>query len=254
MLSGVGGTMIKHVEKVISSQGDFKIVCGIGSDVSNIQRNYKLFQNLDDINIDVDVIIDFSHFSFTHELVNFALNKKIPIVICTTGILQEDEEYIAYASEFIPIVKSANMSIGINTLISLLKEVSSKMYSMGYDIEILEKHHNKKIDSPSGTAIMLADTINNTMDSELEYVYDRTKERVARKKDSIGITSVRGGSIPGEHSIIFAGNEEVIEFKHTAYSKEVFAKGALTAAMWICDKEKGIYSMENVLNDTKNIL
>ena len=168
-------------------------------------------------------------------------------MLCTTGLSQEQLNRVNETSKKVAVLKSANMSVGINTLMKVLKSVAPVFAEAGFDIEIVEKHHNQKVDAPSGTALALADSINESLDNVYEYKYDRSKERVKRAKNEIGISAVRGGSIVGEHEVIFAGMDEVIEFKHTAYSKAIFAKGAVQAAKFLSGKQPGLYNMSDVI-------
>jgi 4-hydroxy-tetrahydrodipicolinate reductase len=180
-------------------------------------------------------------------MLDFAMKRGIGIVICTTGFSKEDQELIEDASKKVPILRSANMSMGINLLLKLVKEAAQVLADAGFDIEIIEKHHNKKVDAPSGTALALADSINEALNNRYEYVYNRTNIRAPRVKNELGISSLRGGTIVGEHEIIYAGSDEVIEIKHTAYSKAIFAKGAIQAAKFLSDKPPGMYNMNDVI-------
>jgi 4-hydroxy-tetrahydrodipicolinate reductase len=172
----------------------------------------------------------------------------VGIVLCTTGFTPEQLKAIDEAGKVIPVLKSANMSMGINLISKLIKEAAVILADAGFDIEIVEKHHNKKVDAPSGTALALADAMNEVLNNEYEYKYDRSTERAMRPKKEIGISAVRGGTIVGEHEIIFAGIDEVIEIKHTAYSKAIFAKGAVQAAKFLPGNPAGMYSMSDVIN------
>ena len=173
--------------------------------------------------------------------------KKVPVVLCTTGLSEDQLNHVKEASKVDAVLRSANMSIGINLLMKTLKEVAPVLAAAGFDIEILEKHHNRKIDAPSGTAIALADAINESLDNSYHYKYDRSSERVARDPKEIGIQAMRGGTIVGEHDIMFAGRDEVITFTHTAYSREIFAKGAVEAAKFLAGKPAGLYDMADVV-------
>lgn len=175
------------------------------------------------------------------------MEKQVPAVLCTTGYSNEDIEKINQAAEKVALLRSANMSLGINTMMKVLETVTKTLADAGFDIEIVEKHHNQKLDAPSGTALALADTINNELNQEYDYKYDRSTLREKRPKKEIGISAVRGGTIVGEHEIIFAGTDEVIEFKHTAYSKAIFGKGAVSAAKFLKGKAAGLYNMKHVI-------
>ena len=178
---------------------------------------------------------------------DYAVDKQIPIIVCSTGLSDEQLDYLKEASKKVAVLKSANMSLGVNLLIKLVKEAAKKLATEGFDVEIVEKHHNQKLDAPSGTALALADSINDEMGGQYEYVYDRSKVRQKRDKKELGISAVRGGTIVGEHDVIFAGTDEVVTFSHTAYSRAVFAKGSVTAAKFIKGKAAGLYDMADVL-------
>ena len=220
-----------------------------GIDVFNNKvNNYSVYKSLKDCNVDADVVIDFSNASAVDSLLEAAVEKKLPVVLCTTGLSEEQLAKVEEASKEIPILRSANMSIGINALMKVLNLATKLLANEGYDIEIIEKHHNLKLDAPSGTALALADCINEAAGNKYEYIYDRHDRREKRDKKELGISAMRGGTIVGEHEIFYAGIDEVIEIKHTAYSKAVFAKGSIAAAHFLKDKEPGIYDMSDVLN------
>ena len=174
-------------------------------------------------------------------------NEEMPVVLCTTGLSEEQLAKVEEASKKVAVLKSANMSLGVNLLLKLLKDATKVLAPAGFDIEIVERHHNQKVDAPSGTALALADSINEELDNEYEYKFDRSTERKKRNKKEIGVVAVRGGTIVGEHEVIYAGNDEVIEFKHSAYSKAVFAKGAVEAARFLAGKGAGRYDMSDVI-------
>ena len=197
--------------------------------------------------MDADVIIDFSNAKAVDALLAYGVEKQIPIVLCTTGLSEQQLADVEKAYEKVAILKSANMSLGINTLMELLKKAAQVFAPAGFDMEIVEKHHNQKLDAPSGTALALADSMNEALDEAYTYTYDRSQKRQKRDKYEIGLSSVRGGNIVGEHEVIFAGQDEVIEFKHTAYSKAVFAKGAVEAAKFLKGKPAGHYDMADVI-------
>ena len=181
-------------------------------------------------------------------LLTYCVEKQIPCVLCTTGLSEEQLKKVEEASKKVAILKSANMSLGINMLLKILKEATEILAPAGFDIEIVEKHHNLKLDAPSGTALALGDSINEVLDNEYEYVYDRSQRREKRPKKEIGFSAVRGGTIVGDHDVIFAGADEVITFSHTAYSKAVFGKGAIQAAKFLKGKPAGLYNMSDVIN------
>lgn len=223
----------------------FNIACGIAKHIEN-SMPFPIYDDIYKFNGSADVLIDFSIASAVSKIIDYCRQKKIPAVICTTGIDDATQKKIDEAAKIIPIMQSANMSIGVNVVNCILKKISAALYDMDFDIEIVEKHHNKKVDSPSGTALLLAKTINNSLDNKLEYVSDRNHKR---QKNELGISCVRGGTIVGEHSIIFAGENENIEIKHTAQSREIFAIGALKAAQFILNKPAGLYSMDDLFAD-----
>ena len=194
-----------------------------------------------------DVIIDFSNAKAVDDLLEYAVERQLPVVLCTTGLSEEQLQKVEATYEKVAILKSANMSLGVNTLLELLKKAALVFAPAGYDMEIVEKHHNLKLDAPSGTAIALADSMNEALDGKYNYVYDRSQVRQQRDKYEIGISAVRGGNIVGEHEVFFCGQDEVIEFKHTAYSKAVFAKGAVEAAKFLAGKPSGHYDMADVI-------
>jgi 4-hydroxy-tetrahydrodipicolinate reductase len=198
---------------------------------------------------EVDVLIDFSNHVCIDDILSFGISKGIPLVICTTGFTGEEKQRMSKAAENIPILNSANMSIGVNLILSLVRQAAAALYG-DFDIEIVEKHHNQKADSPSGTALMIADAINESLNNELEYNFGRHSKTEKRGKRELGIHAVRGGAIVGEHDVIFAGGGEVIEINHSALSRDVFAHGALRAARFLADKENGLYSMKDVISET----
>ncbi len=246
IMHGCNGHMGQVITKMIADEADVEIVAGI--DPYDEGRNpYPVYKNIEICDIDADVIIDFSNAKAIDGLLDYCEEKQVPVVLCTTGL---SEEQIARANELskkVAVLRSANMSLGINTLLDLLKKATAVFAEAGFDIEIIEKHHNQKVDAPSGTALALADSVNSVLNNEYEYVYDRTKERKKREKKEIGISAVRGGSIVGDHDVIFAGQDEVITFSHTAYSKAVFGRGAVEAAKFLSGKPAGMYDMSDVI-------
>lgn len=247
ILNGCNGAMGKTVTKVVEECNDIEIVAGVDKNKDLYSNNYEVYNEFLEVKDKADVIVDFSHPSCLEKLLEFGVTNKIPIVIATTGLKEEDLKNIKEASENIPIFHSANMSLGINLLINLAKKAALTLNET-FDIEIIEKHHNKKVDAPSGTAYMIANAINDELDNSMEYKYGREGKSEKRKENEIGIHAVRGGTIPGEHEVIFAGLDEIIEIKHTALSKNIFANGALKAARYIVNKDNGLYSMENLMN------
>lgn len=180
-------------------------------------------------------------------MLDYVETRKIPVVLCTTGLSEEQLARVEEVSKKVAVLKSANMSLGINTLFKVLKSVSPLLAEAGFDIEIVEKHHHFKVDAPSGTALALGDAINESLPEKYEYKFDRSQDRIPRPKNEIGFSSVRGGTIVGEHDVIFAGEDEVITFSHTAYSKSVFAKGAVEAAKFLKGQPAGHYTMKEVI-------
>lgn len=246
IMHGCNGRMGQVITKMVKDDENAVIVAGVDP-FDGITNDYPLFKTIDECNVDADVVIDFAAKSAVEGLLNYCVDKKLPLVLCTTGLDALELKLIEEASLKIPVLKSANMSLGINLIMKILKEYSSLLADEGYDIEIVEKHHNQKKDAPSGTALALADAINDATKSRYQYTYDRHEKLAKREKLEIGISSVRGGTIVGEHEVIFAGEDEVITFEHTAYSRSLFAKGAITAAKFLAGKEPGYYSMQDVI-------
>lgn len=246
IMHGCNGHMGQVISEIVKNDEFSTIVAGI--DLYNEKKNdYPVFKSFAECEVDADVIIDFASAKATDSLLDFCLQKGVPVVLCTTGLSEQQLERIEKDSKKVAILKSANMSLGINTLLKLLQDAAKVFVPAGYDIEIIEKHHNQKIDAPSGTALALADSINEVFENEYVYKYDRTLEREKRDKKEIGMSVVRGGTIVGEHEVIFAGTDEVIEIKHTAYSKAVFGKGAVEAAKFLAGKAPGLYNMSDVI-------
>lgn len=248
IMHGCNGKMGQVISEIISQDASTQIVAGIDT-IDNKLNEYPLYQRISDCKEEAHVIIDFSNPKAVDQLVEYALNRSLPLVLCTTGLSEEQNQLVKKASMQIPILQSANMSLGVNTLITLAKMATQVFAKAGFDIEIVEKHHNLKVDAPSGTALALADAINDTLHNDYEYKYARHEERKKRDKKEIGIHSVRGGTIVGEHSIYFAGIDEVVELTHVAQSKAVFAKGAIEAAKFLAQQPKGLYNMEDVIKN-----
>jgi 4-hydroxy-tetrahydrodipicolinate reductase len=246
ILRGCNGKMGQVITEIVEADEDTIIVAGI--DISlNRNNKYPVYQSFTQCSVKADVIIDFSSPKILNEMLEFATANSVGIVLCTTGFSKEDLSLIEETSKEIPILRSANMSMGINLITKLIQEAAKVLSTAGFDIEIVEKHHNKKVDAPSGTALALADAMNEVLNNEYEYKYDRSAERAMRNKKEIGFSAVRGGTIVGEHEIIFAGTDEVIEIKHTAYSKAIFGKGAVQAAKYLPGKPAGMYQMSDVI-------
>ncbi len=246
IMHGCNGKMGQIISTICKDDDQVEIVAGIDV-VDNKDNGYPVFSDISKCDVDADVIIDFSVSTVIDNLLDFSEAKKIPVVLCTTGLSPEQLNKMSKASENVAVLKSANMSLGINTLMKLLKDAANVFAPAGFDIEIVEKHHNLKVDAPSGTALALADSINEARNNEYEYIYDRSQVRQKRGAKELGISAVRGGTIVGEHEVIFAGIDEVIEIKHTAYSKSVFAKGAVEAAKFLAGKPAGMYDMADVI-------
>lgn len=247
IMHGCNGKMGQVITGIVAEDAQAEIVAGIDL-YDGIQNTYPVFADIADCKVEADVIIDFSTAKAIDGLLDYALAKKLPVVLCTTGLSEEQLARVDMVAKEIAVLKSANMSLGINTIMKLLRDAARVFAPAGYDIEIVEKHHNQKLDAPSGTAIALADSINVAMDQQYEYIYDRSQRRQKRDKKELGISAVRGGTIVGEHEVIFAGTDEVIEIKHTAYSKAVFAKGAVEAGKFLAGKTAGLYNMNDVIS------
>ena len=246
IMLGCNGRMGQMITDMVKQDDECTIVAGIDI-VDNRDNGYPVYTNLADCDVEADSIVDFTSATDFESRMDYAVDKQIPIIECSTGLSEEQMDYLKKASEKVAVLKSANMSLGINLLMKLLKEAAVKLAGDGFDVEIVEKHHNQKLDAPSGTALALADSINEAMDDRYEYIYDRSQVRQKRDKKELGISAVRGGTIVGEHEVIFAGTDEVITFKHTAYSRAVFAKGSITAAKYLKGKAAGLYDMSDVL-------
>lgn len=244
ILCGCNGKMGQVITQAVSERDDCKIVCGV--DLNTNSDSYPVYKTFEEIKENADVIIDFSNPALLGGLLSYAKNNKTAAVICTTGFSKEEVAQINEASKDIAIFYSGNMSLGINLIIELSKK-AAMVFGDGFDIEIVEKHHNQKIDAPSGTALMIADGIASVMENEPQYVYDRHTYRKKRSKNEIGIHAVRGGTIVGEHEVIFAGHDEVLSITHQAQSKEVFAIGSINAAVFMNGKESGMYDMSDLL-------
>lgn len=246
IMHGCNGKMGQVITGIVAADKDAEIVAGIDI-VDNRQNTYPVFTNINDCNVEADVIIDFASAKAIDKLLDYVETRKIPVVLCTTGLSEEQLARVEEVSKKVAVLKSANMSLGINTLFKVLKSVSPLLAEAGFDIEIVEKHHHFKVDAPSGTALALGDAVNESLPEKYEYKFDRSQDRIPRPKNEIGFSSVRGGTIVGEHDVIFAGEDEVITFSHTAYSKSVFAKGAVEAAKFLKGRPAGHYTMKEVI-------
>lgn len=245
ILSGCYGTMGRVIKEICDKDKDVEIVAGVDAYNAN-EYTFPVFASFDEVNVKADVIIDFSNPDLLDSLIAFSKSNSVPAVIATTGYDDEQLEKINNASKDVAIFFTFNMSLGINLLIELSKQ-ATKVLGNDFDIEIIEKHHNQKIDAPSGTAIMIANAISDTLEEKPLYEYDRHSKREKRPKNEIGIHSVRGGTIVGEHEVIFAGTDEIVSIKHQAMSKKIFACGAVNAAKFLADKGAGIYTMKDII-------
>ena len=247
ILNGCNGRMGTIISDISAKDENIEIVAGVDP-MGKGGFGYPVFCSISDCDVEADVVIDFSNVAAVPEVLKYCEEKKVPCVLCTTGLDAGLLAEVERVSKKVAILKSANMSLGINLLMKLLKEAAGVLANAGFDIEIVEKHHNQKLDAPSGTAIALADSINDEFDGAYEYVYDRSQRRAKRDAKEMGISAVRGGSIVGEHDVIFAGQDEVITFSHSAYSRAVFGKGAVEAAKFLAGKGAGMYNMSDVIN------
>ncbi len=243
-LSGCNGRMGKVITDICASEPGITIVAG--ADLNTDSSSFPVYAKAIDCKEEFDVIIDFSHVLAFPSVIELAGKSKKPLVMCTTGLSEENKKALTSLSIQSAVFYSANMSLGINILISLVKKAADVLYP-GFDIEIVEAHHNQKLDAPSGTALMIADAINDTLDNQLEYIYDRHELRQKRGTKELGMHAIRGGSIVGDHSVIFAGPEEVLTLSHSAQTRNVFARGAVAAARFMFGKTSGIYSMQDLI-------
>ncbi len=246
IMHGCNGRMGQVITEICREDPKVEIVAGIDLH-GGAANDYPVFANISLCDVKADVIIDFSNAQAVDDLLIYSVEKQIPVVLCTTGLTKEQLVQVEKASLQTAILKSANMSLGINLLLELLQQAAAMLAPAGFDMEIIEKHHNQKLDAPSGTALALADAMNDALSDAYRYKYDRSTERKKRDKYEIGISAVRGGSIVGEHEVIFAGLDEVLTFTHTAYSRSVFGKGAVEAAKFLAGKPVGFYDMQDVI-------
>lgn len=244
-MNGCCGRMGKVIACMCLNSDEYEIVAG-GDIVANPDCKFPVYSNLNDCTEDFDVIIDFSNAKAVPAVIKFALDRKKPLICCTTALSEETVNDLHSASDTIAVFKSANMSLGINMMVELAKQATKILYPE-FDIEIVEAHHNRKLDAPSGTAVMIADGISEEIEGDVDYVYDRHSVNKARSKNEIGIASIRGGNIVGEHSAMFISDEEILTISHSAQTRDVFAKGALTAAKFMSGKTSGFYTMSDVI-------
>ena len=246
IMHGCNGRMGHVIADLVAADNAIEIVAGVDA-FGESTYSFPVFKTLSECNVEADVIVDFSNASAVDGLLDHCASKGIPVVLCSTGLSEEQLSKVKDTSGKVAVLMSANMSVGVNALLKVLKEVSPIFAAAGFDIEIVEKHHNQKLDAPSGTAIALADSINESLDNEYDYVYDRSTRREKRPVKEIGISAVRGGTIVGDHDVIFAGQDEVVTLSHRAYSRAIFGKGAIEAAKFLAGKGPGMYDMSDVL-------
>lgn len=246
IMHGCNGKMGQMIAGLIAADEEIELVAGVDA-YDEGKNSFPVYKSIAECAVEADVVIDFSAAPAVDSLLEGCVAKKLPCVLCTTGLSEQQIEKVKEVSTKVAILKSANMSLGINMLLKLLKEATATLAPAGFDIEIVEKHHNQKVDAPSGTALALADSINEELDNSYQYVYDRSQVREKRSQKEIGISAVRGGTIVGDHDVIFAGADEVITFSHRAYSKAVFGKGAIQAAKFLAGKAAGMYDMSDVI-------
>ena len=248
IMHGCNGAMGRTITELVAAQKDILIVAGVDKNLE-FKQDYPVYNSLEQVKEEADVIVDFASATAVDHLLDYCVKKKMPVVLCTTGLSKEQVEKVSETAKETAVLRSANMSLGINLLLKLVKEAAKTLAVSDFDIEIVEKHHNQKLDAPSGTALALADSINEALNNEYHYEYDRSKRHEKRDEKEIGISAVRGGSIVGEHDVIFAGKDEVVTFSHTAYSKAIFGKGAIEAAKFLAGKPAGLYNMSDVIDN-----
>ena len=245
MIQGISGRMGHVLQEMISQRTDCRIVAGVDQ-AEEKSGAFPIFSRFQDADVTADVLIDFSSPAAADNAICYCREKKLPYVICTTGLDDSQIARLEELSHVVPVFRSGNMSMGINLLCELCKKVS-QILGENFDVEIIEKHHHNKVDAPSGTALMLADSINSVNAEKYHYVYDRQSVRAKRDENEIGISSVRGGSIVGDHEVLFCGPDEVITLQHTAYSRSIFANGAIHAALFLAKKKPGLYNMSDMI-------
>ena len=247
IMHGCNGAMGRTISSLAKDMADVRIVAGVDL---NPQENgqYPVFASLEACQVEADVVIDFASARAVDHLLEYCGEKGLPLVLCTTGLSEQQAAQVKKTAEKTAVLRSANMSLGINTLLKLLQDAAKVLAGAGFDVEIVEKHHNRKVDAPSGTALALADSINKSLGNVYEYKFDRSQTREKRDKKEIGISAVRGGTIVGDHDVIFAGTDEVVTFSHTAYSRAIFGKGAVQAAKFLAGKPAGHYQMSHVID------
>ena len=246
LLHGCGGRMGKMITGLAKDDPEIKIVAGV--DVLGGQCDeYPVYTALADVKEEADVVVDFAVAAAMDGLMDYCAEKNLPVVLCTTGLSEAQEAKVDELAKKVAVLKSANMSLGVNVILKLLADATKALADNGYDIEIVEKHHNQKVDAPSGTALAMADAINAAADGKYEYVYDRSERRAKRPENEIGISSLRGGNLAGIHEVYYIGTDEIVEIRHTANSRAIFGKGAISAAKFLAGKPAGRYSMADVI-------
>ncbi len=246
IMNGCNGHMGQVISGLVAADEGAEIVAGIDI-ADNRENGYPVFTSPEACDVEADVVVDFSSYKAVDGIVEYCRTRKIPLVLCTTGLTPEQLERVREAGKEVAILRSANMSLGINLLLKLIQEAAKTLAAAGFDMEIVERHHKLKCDAPSGTAIALGESLNEAMDGQYHFVFDRSQRHEQRDPKEIGISAVRGGTIVGNHEVIFAGPDEVVEFNHTAYSKAVFGKGAVEAAKFLAGKPAGMYDMSDVI-------
>ncbi len=245
ILSGCNGKMGHVITRCAAERCDCSIVAGFDLNTEN-HAGFPVYANPANCGLKADAVIDFSHPSAFSGVLSYALDNRLPLVMATTGLDEKQVLALKDASADIPVFFSANMSMGVSLIMELAKKAASVLGN-DFDVEIVEKHHNQKVDAPSGTALMLADAVSEGLDYTPRYVFDRHDRREKRIKEEIGFSSIRGGTIVGEHELIFAGHDEIVTITHTAMSKEIFAVGALNAALFLASRPAGFYSMKDLI-------
>lgn len=248
LIWGIGGKMGKTLVECLENDEQATITCGVDKFADPSSFNVPVFKNASDINVDVDVLIDFSRPDALDEILEYALKNNVGCVLCTTGYSEAEEAKVNEASKCIPIFRSSNMSVGVNLLINLCRK-ATQVLNEDFEVEIIEQHHNLKVDSPSGTALSIANAINEEFNNEKEFVYGRHSKTQRRQRSEIGIHAVRGGTIVGKHDVLFIGKDEIVTIAHEAQSKAVFAKGAIKAAKFLNNKKPGMYNMQDLINE-----
>lgn len=244
LLNGAAGKMGTVVEDFVKSQKDCQIIAGV--DINKKESDYPIYKSFDEVNEKADVIIDFSVPAAFDKMLEYAVRTHTAAVVATTGLSESQTEALKKASESTPVFFTANMSIGVNLISALAKQAAKLLYG-SFDIEIIEAHHRRKLDAPSGTALMLANNISEGLENKQNFIFDRSLRRESRPENEIGISAIRGGTIVGEHEVIFAGEDEIIKISHSARSRALFANGAVNGARFIKDKENGLYDMNDLL-------